>query len=69
MRSIVIDALSLAMSGLIVTACTTHETRIVQTPAVVGAAPGSTTTVVRTNRAAPVTVESDGPRDVIVHVD
>jgi hypothetical protein len=69
MRGIMIGAIALAASGLVISACTTHETRIVQTPAIVGAAPGSTTTVVRTNRADPVVVESEEQRDIIVNVD
>lgn len=69
MRSVMIGAISLAAAGMVVSACTTHETRIVQRPAVVGAAPGSTTTVIRSNNGEPVTVESDGPRDIIVKVD
>lgn len=69
MRGIMIGAIALAASGLVVGACTTHETRIVQTPAVVGAAPGSTQTVIRTNRTAPVVIESEDERDIIVNVD
>jgi hypothetical protein len=69
MRGIMIGAISLAAAGLVVSACTTHETRIVETPAIVGAAPGSTTTVIRTNRADPVVIESEEKRDIIVKVD
>jgi hypothetical protein len=64
-----IGAITLAAGGLVISACTTHETRIVQTPAIVGAAPGSTSTVVRTNRADPVVIESEEQRDIIVNVD
>ncbi len=70
MRSLMIGALTLAAAGLMASACTTHETRIIQAPAVVGAAPGSTTTVIRSNQVdKPVVLESDEPRDVIVHID
>ncbi len=69
MRGIMIGAIALAACGLVISACTTHETRIVQTPAIVGAAPGSTTTVIRTNRADPVVIESEEERDIIVNVD
>jgi hypothetical protein len=69
MKSIMISAITLAATGLLVGACTTRETRIIQTPAVIGAAPGTTTTVIRTNRAAPVVVESEDERDIIVNVD
>jgi hypothetical protein len=70
MRDIMIGAITLAASAMVISACTTTETRVVQTPAVVGAAPGSSTTVIRSNRTnAPVVVESDEPRNIIVHVD
>ena len=69
MRGIMIGVITLAASALVMSACTTHETRIVQTPAVVGAAPGSTTTVIRSNRTdAPVVIESEEQRDIIVNV-
>lgn len=64
-----ITFVALAATGVIAGACTTHETRIVQAPAVVGAPPGSTTTTIRTNQAPPVVVESEGKRGVIVKVD
>ncbi len=69
MRSIMIGAITLAAVGLVVSACTTHETRIVERPAVVGAAPGTSTTVITTDDAAPVVVETEGQRNIIVNVD
>jgi hypothetical protein len=69
MKNIMIGTMALAATSMLVGACTTRETRIIQTPAVVGAAPGSTTTVIRTNRASPVVVESEDERDIIVNVD
>jgi hypothetical protein len=69
MRAIMIGAIALAAGGLAISACTTHETRIVQTPAIVGAAPGSSQTIIRSNRAAPVVIESEDERDIIVNVD
>jgi hypothetical protein len=70
MRTIMIGAVTLAAVGLVAGACTTRETRIIQTPAVMGAAPGSSTTVIRSNRTdAPVVVESEEPRDLVVHID
>ncbi len=70
MRSILIGAVTLAAAGLLASACTTRETRIIQAPAVVGAAPGSSTVVIRSNRAdAPVVVDAEEPRDIIVHID
>jgi len=69
MQSIMIGAISLAAVGFVVGACTTHETRIVQAPAVVGAAPGSTTTTIRTESSDPLVIESDAQRDIIVKID
>ena len=69
MRSIMIGAIGLAAAGMVVSACTTRETRIIQAPAVVGATPGSTTTVIRSNQGAPVVIESEEERDIIVNVD
>lgn len=69
MQSIMIGAISLAAVGFVVSACTTHETRIVQAPAVVGAAPGSTTTTIRTESSDPLVIESDARRDIIVKID
>jgi hypothetical protein len=69
MRSIMIGALTLAAAGLVVSACTTRETRIIQAPAVVGVAPAPGTTVIRSNGAAPVVVESEEQRDLHVHID
>ena len=59
-----------AIGVLAISACTTRETRIIQAPAVVGAEPGTSTTIIRSNRAdAPVVIEGDEPRDILVHVD
>lgn len=69
MQSIMIGAISLAAVGFMVSACTTHETRIVQVPAVLGAAPGSTTTTIRTESSDPIVIESQEQRDIIVKVD
>jgi len=69
MQSIMIGAISLAAVGFAVSACTTHETRIVQAPAVLGAAPGSTTTTIRTESSDPIVIESEAKRDIIVKID
>ncbi|MDP1586421.1 MAG: hypothetical protein Q8M07_01645 [Prosthecobacter sp.] len=69
MQSIMIGAISLAAVGFMASACTTHETRIVQAPAVLGAAPGSTTTTIRTESSAPIVIESEEQRDIIVKID
>ena len=55
--------------SIVMNACTTHETRIVQAPAVAGAAPGSTTTTIRTESSDPLVIESDAKRDIIVKID
>lgn len=69
MQNIMIGAISLAAVGFVVSACTTHETRIIETPAVMGAAPGSTTTTIRTESSDPLVIESDEKRDIIVKIN
>ena len=70
MRTLMIGAITVAAVGLMAGACTTRETRIIQAPAVVSAVPAPGTTVIRSNQKnTPVVVESQEPRDIIVHVD
>ncbi len=69
MKSFITRVIAVAAVGFIASACTTHETRIVQAPAVLGAAPGSTTTTIRTESSDPIVIESEQPRDIIVKID
>lgn len=69
MHTVLTRVIALAAVGFIASACTTHETRIVQAPAIVGAAPGSTTTTIRTESSDPLVIESEAPRDIIVKID
>jgi hypothetical protein len=69
MRGIMIGAIALAAGGMVISACTTHEVRVVGEPAIVGAPPGSTQTTIRTDGRAPVVIQNDEPRDIIVKVD
>ncbi|MGE4063174.1 MAG: hypothetical protein AB7E79_07375 [Rhodospirillaceae bacterium] len=71
MKAIMIGAVSVAATGLLMGACTrTHEVRILEpAPAIVGATPGSTQTTIRSTGRAPVVIESEQERDIIVKVD
>ncbi len=69
MKSVITRIIAVATVGFIASACTTHETRIVQAPPVLGAAPGSTTTTIRTESSDPIVIESEQPRDIIVKID